>query len=103
MGEQASGSRLERRIRHDFPEPGSAAGVLALLEGRADRAGYDNHMFHSERAQAAIVLLANGDIGRLQKAINLAMTDWRDLLVSAGLADEDWRDQLDRVLDQPGR
>lgn len=91
-------SRLERRIQRDFPEPGSASGVLALLAGLPGRAGYDHAVLCSERVQAAIVLLANGDIARLKQAIDLAATDWRDLLVAAGLANADWPDQLDRVL-----
>jgi hypothetical protein len=85
-------SRLERRIRRDFPEPGSAHGVLQLLAGLPRTAGYD------ERVQAAIVLLADRDIGRLHRALDLAAKDWRDLLVAAGLADEDWPDKLDREL-----
>jgi hypothetical protein len=55
-------------------------------------------MLASEPVQAAIVLLANGDIGRLRQALHLAAADWRDLLVAAGLADEDWPVRLDREL-----
>ena len=79
------------------------SGVLALLAGLPDRAGYDRDVFCSERVQAAIVLLANGDIGRLKQAIDLAATDWRDLLVAAMLKKADWPDQLDRVLGPPAR
>lgn len=91
-------SRLERRIRRDFPDPGSAHGVLRLLADLPRRVGYDDEMFVTERLQAAVVLLADRNIGRLHRALDLAARDWRDLLVAAGLADEDWPGKLDREL-----
>jgi hypothetical protein len=91
-------TRLERRIRRGFSEPGSAHGVLQLLAKLPDRAGYDQRILNSERVQAAIVLLADGDIPRLRQALELAMTDWRDVLVAAGLADENWPQRLDEEL-----
>jgi len=91
-------SRLERRIRRDFPEPGSAGSVLEQLGELPRRAGYDDEMLASERVQAAIVLVAAGDIGRLRRAIDLAAADWRDVLVAAGLADQDWPVKLERQL-----
>lgn len=90
--------RLERRVRRDFPEPGSAASVLELLAELPHRAGYDHEVLASERVQAAVVLLAHGDIGRLHQAIDLAAVDWRDLLVAAGLAEGDWGTVLDLEL-----
>jgi imidazole glycerol phosphate synthase subunit HisF len=86
--------RLERRVRRDFPQPGSANGVLQLLDRLPAEAGYDEETLRSERIRAAIVLLANGDLGKLRDAIELAKTDWRDLLVAAGLAHADWPDRL---------
>lgn len=94
-------TRLERRIRRDFPEPGSAHGVLWLLSGLPRKAGYDPEMLASERVQAAIALLAHGDLARLRQALDLAATDWRDLLVAAGLADGDWPARLARELGPP--
>lgn len=91
-------SRLEQRIRRDFPEPGSAHGVLLLLSDLPRKVGYDPEILASERIQAAVVLLAHGDLARLRRAVDLAATDWRDLLVAAGLADEDWPARLDREL-----
>jgi len=91
-------SRLERRIRRDFPEPGSADGVLQLLAELPGRAGYDPEALASERVQAAIVVLADGDVRRLRQAIDLASADWRDLLVAAGLAGGNWPDLLDQEL-----
>ena len=34
---------------------------------------------------------------RFEAALQLSKTDWRDLLVSAGLAGEDWREELSRA------
>ncbi|MBM7774575.1 hypothetical protein JOD54_004779 [Actinokineospora baliensis] len=52
----------------------------------------------TERVQAAIVLLADGDMARLRDALALSVVDWRDVLVGASLADEDWPSRLDREL-----
>jgi hypothetical protein len=81
-------NRLRRRIESDFREPGSAAEVARRVGDAAD----------SERIQAAIVIVASGQLGRLTDAIALAQTDWRDVLVGAGLADDDWRQRLDSLL-----
>jgi hypothetical protein len=94
-------SRLERRIQRDFPEPGSANGVLHLLAELPGRAGYDREILASERIQAAVVLLADGDLRRLRQALELAACDWRDLLVAAGLANEDWPQRLNDDLGEP--
>lgn len=90
--------RLERRLRRDFSDRGSADTALRQLAELPRRAGYDPEVFASERVQAAIVLLARGDVLRLRQAIELAIRDWRDVLMAAGLADGDWPAQLDREL-----
>jgi hypothetical protein len=94
-------SRLERRIARDFPEPGSARGVLQLLAELPRQAGYDAETLASERVQAAIILLADGSLQRLRQAVDLAAADWRDLLVAAGLANEDWPQRLNHELGEP--
>ena len=50
-----------------------------------------------ERVQCAALKLSEGRIDKLYDAIALAQTDWRDLLVSAGFAEQtqahrDWRE-----------
>ena len=61
--------------------------MLPLLEG-ADR----------DRARArvhlATIKLAHGDVVRFQQALAMAQTDWRDVLVAAGLAHADWPEVL---------
>jgi hypothetical protein len=50
-----------------------------------------------ERVQCAALNLSEGRIDKLYDAIALAQTDWRDLLVSAGFAEDkqahrDWKE-----------
>jgi hypothetical protein len=94
-GNTSRESRLSRRVRRDFPEPGSADEVLRLLSGLV---WFPDHPAHSERVQAAVVILARGNVGRLKANLSLATTDWRDVLVAAGLANEDWPSRLDAEL-----
>lgn len=44
--------------------------------------------FQLERVRFAALKLSGGDIAKLQGAIKLAQQDWRDLLVSAGFAND---------------
>jgi hypothetical protein len=41
-----------------------------------------------ERIWLAALKLSGGDIGRLDNAVLLAQTDWRDLLVAAGFGSD---------------
>lgn len=91
-------SRVEARIQHDFPGPGAAGGVLDLLDALPREAGYGQEMLAGERVRAAVILVAAGDLGRMRQALALAMADWRDLLMAAGLAEEDWPARLDAEL-----
>lgn len=81
-------ARLRRRVDLDFPSPGGGSEVTRIVAETTD----------SERVQAAIVLSAAGDLERLRYTVRLAIADWRDVLVSAGLADDDWRERLDAEL-----
>jgi hypothetical protein len=79
-----------RLIRHVFA-PADQAGATELLDcdcGRnlpfCDRST-DQQL---ERHRFAAVKLSRGDLGRLVDAIAMAQTDWRDLLVIAGFADD---------------
>jgi hypothetical protein len=98
----ATTARLKRRIRRDFPEPGAATGVLRLLAGLPQRAGYDGDVLASERVQAAVVLAASGNLARLRQMLDLVTADWRDALVAAELADQDWQPRLDIELGPQG-
>ena len=49
-----------------------------------------------DRVQLAVLKQAGGSFERFARYLALAITDWRDLLVGAGLADDDWREVLQR-------
>ncbi|MEV0094007.1 hypothetical protein [Streptomyces sp. NPDC050738] len=91
-------ARLERRIHEDFPERGSAPEIMRILDGLTETAGHDAECCAGERLQAAIIVLAQGSVRQFRDAVQLALTDWRDLLVAADLADENWRDRLQAEL-----
>lgn len=57
----------------------------------------------TEREQAALLLVADGDEGRLEAAFERARLDVRDLLMDAGLADERWPERLDHILGRTSR
>ena len=83
--------RLQARIRRDFPPPADEEVLerLSSLEPPlADKQSI-------ERIQAAIVLLAAGDVEKLRHAADRAERDWRDVLVWSGLGDGDWDARLD--------
>ena len=82
-------ARLARRVHADF-----GADVELALAELAELSGYAS----SERVQAAVVKLAHGDLGRLDRQLQEARIDWRDVLVPAGLAHEDWPERLDVYL-----
>jgi hypothetical protein len=44
------------------------------------------------------MMWGRGDPARIRDAHELALADWRDVLVRAGLADEDWPQKLDAQL-----
>jgi hypothetical protein len=80
--------RLRRRIQSDFTSPGSADEVIRLVAAASD----------SERVQAAIVLFSAGDESLVRDGVALAATDWRDVLMRAGLESEQWPDRLHDAL-----
>lgn len=62
----------------------------------------DDSQQDHERMLAAVVRLAEGRLDRLDQALELARTDWRDLLVAAGLANADWPTRLSAWLSPAG-
>jgi hypothetical protein len=51
-----------------------------------------------ERVLAAVVLGAGADEDVLLRLIELSRVDWRDVLVSGGLANADWPERLNQSL-----
>lgn len=48
------------------------------------------------RVHLAVIWLSKGDIKRFDDELDGACCDWRDTLVSAGLANGDWKEVLRR-------
>jgi hypothetical protein len=47
-----------------------------------------------DRVHLGILLLAGGSFERFARVLALAATDWRDVLVAAGLANDNWPEVL---------
>jgi hypothetical protein len=78
---------LARRFSPDDVDDASAtlgAMTLPLDDSQANR----------DRVHLAAILRSGGSLSALRDAVALAETDWRDLLVAAGLENSDWRDVL---------
>lgn len=96
-------TRLERRVQADFPHHANLV-TAALVELTSDIFPSETRDSPAiERIQLAALLVAQGDLGRLDGALALGEQDWRDLLVAAGLADEGWQGRVAAELDSHGR
>jgi uncharacterized protein YbaA (DUF1428 family) len=67
------------KVNKDFETPEEAALALSVLADFVDQ----NKELSSDRIVRCIVFVANGDLNRLEKAIDLAREDYRDLIVWA--------------------
>lgn len=86
--------RLRQRIERDF-EPGSREEVVRVVTDLSPEAlGRQD----SERVLAAVVVSSQGEWWRFEDAVATLNMDWRDALVSGGLAHEDWRERLEAAL-----
>jgi hypothetical protein len=72
-------SDITRRVTNNFDRPDEARLVLSVLEDFQKQ----NPDLGSDRFIRCIVQVANGDLGRLDQAIELAVVDYRDLIVWA--------------------
>jgi hypothetical protein len=92
--DRMSGPRLssetEWRVTFLFP-PDRREQVRALLQEECgNNLPFCQNFDESEmdRIRFSVLKLSDGDLNQLQKAIGLANTDWRDLLVAAGFAND---------------
>lgn len=81
---KASRDLVLKKIHIGFPNPQSAAQILALLDA------YGTQSWHRERerVQLAILKQANSDIERVRRLVDLANQDYRDVLVGAEYPEE---------------
>jgi hypothetical protein len=82
--------RLEARIRSDF-----GAEEAALVVEELDRLTLRVIDGPAPGRIQAFVVLAGGDLPRLDEAVRIAQTGRRDVLVAAGLGNADWPARLD--------
>ena len=82
------------KVNKDFETPEEAALALSVL---ADFV-VQNQELSSDRILRCIVFVANGDLNRLEKAMDLAKEDYRDLIV---LAEYDEKNERVRDLSNP--
>jgi hypothetical protein len=67
------------KVNKDFETPEEAALALSVLSDFVDQ----NQDLASDRILRCIVFVAQGDFNRLEKAINVAKKDYRNLIVWA--------------------
>lgn len=72
-------SDIRLKVIHDFDRPDEAQLVLKLLEEFKAQ----NRDLSGDRIVRCIVFVANGDLDLLDKALQLAVIDYRDLIVWA--------------------
>lgn len=85
--------RLRRRLESDFGTTAqSLVAQLELLPESID-SGQD-----PQRIQAAVLLGARGSVREFAAMLELARTDWRDLLVSGGLESANYIKVMQRQL-----
>ena len=68
---------ISTRLRKDFAANSEQASNL-IIEARATE-----NFPKSERIIRCLIFVANGSISELNSAIDLAKTDWRDLIMAA--------------------
>ncbi len=76
-------SRILERIYADFSGGDVDAAIQKLVTTRA----FPMIAKDWPRLQMAILEVARGDVSRLDDALQLAETDWRDVLMEAGMAE----------------
>jgi len=70
---------ISMKVRNDFDRPDEIELVLSLLEDFTKQ----HHDLSSDRIMRCVVFVANGDLDLLDKALELAVIDYRDLIVWA--------------------
>lgn len=74
----------EAQVRALFAE-GEVSEAIQLLSEQSPGVGHASLL---ERIRSAAVRVSGGDLMELRRALALAATDWRDLLVAAGFAND---------------
>lgn len=75
--------RIRERLASDFAGASQAEATALVQRIPAELAAW-SIVTETDRVEAAALALAEGELARLREAIDLALRDWRDLLVAAG-------------------
>jgi hypothetical protein len=77
-----------RRIAALFPELQRAEAAQLLAEECGDNLPFSDTLGTGgiERIRFAVLKISDGSLDRLRQTIDLAQSDWRDVLVGAGFA-----------------
>jgi hypothetical protein len=75
--------RICELIEHDYPDAEDRAAARALIARIPAELSVWREVSEGDRVEAAALTVAAGDLVTLEGAIELALHDWRDLLVSA--------------------
>ena len=75
--------QIARRIEREYR--GAELGAArALVERVGSELSVWREVSSSDRVERAALTYAGGDLARLREAVDLALRDWRDLLVAVG-------------------
>jgi len=74
-------ARIDSWLARDFTGA-SHSRALARVERISSELDAWRIVTETDRVEAAVLVRAAGDLRRLDEALALALTDWRDLLVS---------------------
>jgi len=73
-------ARIDAQLEGDFAGEGHARAV-ALIDQIGAELDFWKIVSQNDAVEAAALTYANGDFERLERAVALALRDWRDLLV----------------------
>jgi hypothetical protein len=73
-----------KKLRDCFPEPATASTALALLDAYSN----ESWQLEKDRVQLAILKLSCGKLKQLRSMVDLANTDYRDVLAPAEYPEE---------------
>ena len=74
--------------------PQDLLGAKMLLENTSPPLLDNLSSVDAARIHMAAIKLAGGELEKLKSVLLLASSDWRDLLLAAGLANADWQQVL---------
>ncbi|MGZ6617317.1 MAG: hypothetical protein ACXVFQ_23200 [Solirubrobacteraceae bacterium] len=75
--------RIRDRLERDYPALADLVAARELIERIPAELAVWREVSEGDRVEAAALTVAAEDLGKLREAVELALRDWRDLLVAA--------------------